>query len=142
MIEVSVLISFRGDAAKLLWALEGFAQQQLPDDVSLDVRVGGDGCSPPAFENSNPRIRFSLLSMPRSGAAAIRNLLIEGAASEILIFANADTRPDKDFVAAHVRRLVSLSGGPVVLGNSPYENNPPKTVFDVLKEDTPMVFFY
>ena len=102
MIEVSVIIPFRGDAQTLLWALEGFAQQRLPSDISLDVRVGGDGCSPPPFkapENSDARSRFSLRSLPRSGVAGAKNLLLEGVNSRVLIFANADTRPaDHDFV--------------------------------------------
>jgi hypothetical protein len=146
MIEVSVIISFRGDPATLLWTLDGFAQQHLPADVALEVRVGGDGCSPPAFkipaENSDARIRFSLLPLPRSGAAVARNLLLEGINSEALIFANHDTRPDREFVSTHVRRLLSLPPGSMVLGSSPYEATPDRTVFDVLKEDSPMIFFY
>jgi hypothetical protein len=146
MIEATVIISLRGDAQTLLWTLEGFAQQRLPADVALEVRVGGDGCPPPAFtmpaESSDARIRFSLLSLPRSGAAVARNLLLEGVNSDVLIFANHDTRPDRDFVSTHVRRLLSLPPGSMVLGSSPYESAADKTVFDVLKEDSPMIFFY
>jgi hypothetical protein len=82
------------------------------------------------------------MPLPRSGAAGIRNLLLEKASGEVLIFVNADTRPEKDFVAAHVRRLLSLPRGSMVLGNSPYEPASRRTVFDVLKEDSPMIFFY
>jgi hypothetical protein len=144
MIQVSVIIPFRGDTATLLWALEGFARQRLPADVSLDVRVGGDGCAPP--DNPPPasdaRIRFTLRTLPRSGVGGTKNLLIEGVESDVLIFANADTRPDPDFLAAHVRRILSLPAGCMVLGSSPYESPQHKTVFDLLKEETPMVFFY
>jgi GT2 family glycosyltransferase len=142
MVEVSIIIPFRGDAATLLWTLEGFSRQRLPADVSLIVRVGGDGCAPPEFVSSNPRIRFDLRTLPRSGAARVRNLLLEDARSEVIIFVNADTRPAEDFVSMHVRRILSLPSGSMVLGRSPYEPAAQKTVFDVLKEDSPMVFFY
>jgi hypothetical protein len=146
MIDVCVIIPFRGDAQTLLWTLEGFAQQRLPGDISLDVRVGGDGCSLPSFiqrtENPDARIHFSLLSLPRSGVAGTKNLLLKDVNSRVIIFANADTRPDADFVSSHARRLLSLPQGSMVLGSSPYEACFAKTVFDVLKEDSPIIFFY
>ena len=146
MVHASVIIPFRGDAATLLWTLDGFALQSLPNDISLDVRVGGDGCDPPVYtppkETCNSRIRFSLSSLPRSGVGGAKNLLVHGINSDVLIFTNADTRPDAGFAAAHVRRLMSLPQGCMVLGSSPYESSERKTVFDVLKEESPMVFFY
>jgi len=144
MIEVCVVISFRNETERLLWTLDGFAEQRLPDDVAIRVRVGGDGCSPPEFRPEKPdgRIRFEMFSLPRGGAAVVRNHLLKRVNSDVVIFVNADTRPDKDFVSAHVKRLLSLPEGSMVLGNSPYEASPHRTVFDVLKEDSPMIFFY
>jgi hypothetical protein len=144
MIEVVVIIPFRGDATTLLWALDGFAQQILPGDISLDVRVGGDGCSPPAYTPSLERanVRFTLLALPRSGVAGAKNLLLDGVRSDVLIFANADTRPGPEFVTAHARRLLALPDGCMVLGSAPYESNAQPTVFDALKEESPMIFFY
>jgi hypothetical protein len=142
--DVSVIIPFRGDSSTLLWTLDGFARQQLPDDIRLDVRVGGDGCPPPAYTPpvDNMAIRFSLLSLPRSGVGGTKNLLLEGVYSEVLIFANADTCPGPGFVAAHVWRLLHLPEGFMVLGNAPYEAPSIVTNFDKLKEWSPMIFFY
>jgi len=137
-----VVIPFRGDAGILRWTLDGFAAQRLPHNLSLEIRVGGDDCTPPPYSASSERIRFTLQSFPRSGVAGVKNLLLKNPQSDILIFANADTRPVPDFVAKHVARLRSLPAGHMVLGSSPFEPSPAKTVFDALKEETPMVFFY
>jgi GT2 family glycosyltransferase len=144
MNRVSVIIPFRGNPDTLLWVLDGFARQSLPDDISLDIRVGGDGCSPPAFAPSieHPGIRFTFLSLSRSGVAGAKNLLVDDVHSDVLIFANADTRPDPNFVSAHVRRLLALPANHMVLGSSPYEPTVNPTVFDALKEESPMIFFY
>lgn len=146
MVKVSVILPFRGDAPTLRWALDGFAAQRLPANVAVDIRVGGDGCAPPAYvppaASSDARIRFTLLSLPRSGVAGTKNLLIENIQSDVLIFANADTRPDANFIAAHVARLLSLSKGFMVLGSAPYEPSSQKSVFDALKEESPAIFFY
>jgi hypothetical protein len=146
MKQVSVIIPFRGDVGTLRWALDGFARQRLPEDVSLDVRVGGDGCAPPEYAPtagmSDSRIRFTFTSFPRGGVADTKNRLLEGINSDVLIFANADTRPEPGFVSAHVQRIFSLPSGTMVLGSSPYERLARRTVFDVLKEETSMIFFY
>jgi hypothetical protein len=144
MFHVTVIIPFRGDPATLLWTLDGFAQQDLPDDISLDIRVGGDGCLPPDFTPviKHPAIRFTSLELPRSGVAGAKNLLLEKVQSDILIFANADARPNSRFVAAHVHRLLSLPERSMVLGSSPYEPAGNPTVVDALKEESPMIFFY
>jgi hypothetical protein len=141
MLLVSVIIPFRGDAATFGWTLDGFARQQLPPDMLLDVRVGGDGCAPPPPPADSP-VRFIMRSLDRSGVAGAKNLLLQGVQSDVLIFANADTRPDEHFVAAHVSRLMSLPSGSMVLGSSPYESAAEKSVLDALKEESPMVFFY
>jgi cellulose synthase/poly-beta-1,6-N-acetylglucosamine synthase-like glycosyltransferase len=81
-------------------------------------------------------------SLPRSGVAGAKNLLLQGLHSDILIFVNADTRPDAHFIAAHVSRLLSLPHGSMVLGSAPYKSAGNKVVIDALKEESPMVFFY
>jgi glycosyltransferase involved in cell wall biosynthesis len=143
MLRVSVIIPFRGDPLTLGWALDGFARQSLRNDVALEVRVGADGCETPAYTPTleSPAIKFTFLSLPRSGVAGAKNLLLENAQSDVLIFANADTRPDPEFVEAHVRRLLALPKDHMVLGSSPFETRA-ATVFDCLKERSPMIFFY
>lgn len=142
--DVAVVIPFRGDAAVLRWTLEGFARQKLPGDVKLHVRVCGDGAElPPMPQVMGPGIRFTGMLAQHVGAAEAKNLLLQGQPADVVIFANSDTRPGAGFVAAHVMRLMSLPQRHLVLGASPYERAPDGgTVFDALKEHTPMVFFY
>jgi hypothetical protein len=144
VLHVSVIIPFRGNAESLRWVLEGFARQILPPDVLVDVHVGGDGCSPPPAPPAPPGavLRFKMRSLPRSGVAGAKNLILQGVQSDVLIFVNADTRPDANFIAAHVSRLLSLPHGAMVLGSAPYESVAGKVVLDALKEESPMVFFY
>lgn len=148
--QVSVIIPFRGNLSTLHWVLEGFALQNLPADLSLDIRIGRDGPDVPAVAPPipvSPHIQFTTLAFPRVGVCETRNRLLQDATGEIVIFANSDTRPRPDFVTAHVTRLLSLPHGSMVVGASPYvtATSPApsaETVFDVLKRDTPMIFFY
>lgn len=144
---VSVIIPFRGDAQLLHWTLQGYAQQQLPPDTTLDVLVGGDGCLAPAPPTApaTPQIRFHTQELPRMGAAAIRNALAAHTTADLIIFGNADARPDPDMVSTHVRTLLALPPGSMVLGSAPWETptgGGGATVFDALLADSPAVFFY
>lgn len=139
---ISVLIPFRGNADLLAWSLDGYARQNLGEPVRAEVLVAADGCPLPPLPADTPAIAFSGEVLPRMGAAAARNRLIEKARGEILIFGNADCRPDPDFVATHARRLVSLPPKSMVLGHSPWEVPESPTVFDALLAHTPMIFFY
>ncbi len=143
---VAAIIAFRGDPALLRWTLEGFSRQELPPDVQLDVHIGADGCDIPPLDDhtpASPAIRFHPHRFDRQGAAAIRNELVQHAPSDILIFGNADARPDSALVATHLRTLSSLPAGSMVLGQAPWEMPAAgATVFDAFLADTPAIFFY
>ena len=149
MMDVAVVIPFRGDGEVLRWALAGFARQQLPADVRVEVRLCGDGVEVPAAAlpdvaqgaRKTP-VTFSITNSPiRLGVSEAKNVLLRGKKADLVILANADTRPAEGLVAAHVRRLLSLPEGSTVLGSSPYDAGPNPNVFDILKEETPMIFF-
>jgi hypothetical protein len=139
---IAVIIPFRGDPATLLWALAGFQSQQLPPGMTLEVRICGDGMPVPPLPASQGPIRFTSISSPRVGVAEAKNLLLRNNPADVVIFANSDTRPISTFVQAHAARLLSLPPNYLVLGSAPYELPSSATVFDALKEDTPMIFFY
>jgi hypothetical protein len=106
------------------------------------VRVCGDGMELPEFPADGAGVRFSGMVTERVGVAEAKNILLRGRPAEVVIFANSDTRPESGFVAAHVRRLAELERNEMVLGSTLYEQAGEATVFDVLKEETPMIFFY
>ncbi len=139
--KVAVIIPFRGDPALLVWTLEGYAQQSLGDGVQLEVRVGGDGCVlPPLPLNGN--IHFIGQQFERMGAAAVRNQLLMSELPDLIIFGNADARPDAAMVQRHVERMAALPTGSLILGAAPWEMPEYPTVFDALIAQTPMIFFY
>jgi hypothetical protein len=137
-----VIIPFRGDPATLSWVLQGFAQQHLPPSLTVEVRVGADGSTPPPMPADVAGTRFNALSFPWCGVSEAKNLLLRNVQADVIIFGNADTRPEPGFVAGHVARLMSLPEGSLVLGAAPYQVTGLQTVFDVLREQTPMIFFY
>jgi hypothetical protein len=106
----------------------------------LEVRLCGDGVTLPALPASTGAIRFTGERSERVGVAEAKNRLLRDRPADIVIFGNSDTRPAPNFVAMHVSRLMSLPAGHLVLGAAPYE--PAVTIFDALKEETPMIFFY
>lgn len=142
--KVTVVIPFRGNPEILAWTIQGYFEQQLLPDVELLIQVGADGCEPPTLPSpANPRIKLSVRKLPRSGVAQSKNLLVAGlefTSDDMLIFGNADTRPQPDCVIRHVARLRSLPPRSMVLGAAPFEET--TTVFDGIKAATPAIFFY
>ncbi len=135
--------SFQRDPATLAWVLEGFTNQELAAGDSLEVRIYGDGVpTPPVPSSPNPAITFSASSGKHVGVAEAKNILLRNRPSDVLVMCNADTRPAADLVSRHVSRLMSLPQNSMVLGPALYELAAAPTVFDILKEQTPMIFFY
>lgn len=148
---IAVLIPFRdrGDQKLLGWTLEGYAGQILSPGNSTEVHVGIDGGDTSATsavqEMDVPgRAKVTVHAYPRIGAAAVRNKLAQECSgeTELLIFGNADARPEPDMVQRHADAMRSLPPKSLVLGSAPWEKPPQPTVFDALLADTPMVFFY
>jgi hypothetical protein len=131
-----------------VWTLEGFSQQVLDAGLTLEVLVGMDGGDGRDSTVVLPEIPpsqhlLSVHSLPCMGAAAVRNALVRRCHTrpELLIFANADTRPAPDMVQQHVRTMASLPAKSLVLGAAPWERVQP-TVLDTLIDSCPMVFSY
>lgn len=144
--QVAAIIPFRGDPTILTWVLDGFLQQQLAPGTQLTIYLGADGCPlPPIPDSPSSNIRLDARELPRLGNAAGKNLLLDvcGPDTDIILFANADTRPDPQCVQRHIDHLQTLPPGSLVLGAAPFDDTPTSpTVFDLLKSVTPMIFFY
>jgi len=135
----------QGRHETLNWTLEGFGLQELARGNSLEILVGIDGQADripiPAF--STARHGITQHPLPRMGAAAVRNELVRRIqiTPDLLIFANADTRPEPDMVQQHVAAMARLPERSLVLGAAPWERHNP-SVLDTLIDSTPMVFSY
>lgn len=144
---IAAIIPYRpqSDHKTLAWALEGFSSLELELGQTLEILVGIDGQDDalhlPSIPNSHHPI--TLYALPRRGASSTRNELARRAQSnpELLIFANADTRPEPDMAIFHARAMAGLPAKSLVLGAAPWERRDP-TVIDVLIDRTPMVFSY
>jgi hypothetical protein len=149
----AVIIPYRftGDSSVLDWTLDGYARQVLTPGHRVEIWVGMDGGDAVSFQPKHLRaaqgdIEFHWKNYPRIGAAEVRNRLVQecGEGPELLIFGNADARPEPDMVRRHADAMTGLPKGSLVLGSAPWEKPPPEqaTVFDALLAETPMVFFY
>jgi hypothetical protein len=145
---IAVIIPFRQHASLLQWTLAGYAQQRLAPQHALEIHVGVDGGLEQPVPLTldlpdSPPIRIH--NLPRSGAAAVRNMLVQQTSpdSELIIFGNSDARPEPDMVQCHIDALAqNLPPNSLVLGSAPWETSAAPTVWDALLADTPMVFFY
>ena len=142
--KISVLIACRDEPTNptLGWVLEGFAAQQLDAGDELDILVGFDGHMVGITAEWGNGVPIHILGLPRIGAAAVRNELAGLSRADVLLFGNADARPQPGMVAAHLRRQRELPPNRIVLGNAPWEKGAAPTVFDALLAETAAVFFY
>lgn len=152
---IAVLIPshHRVPPALLAWTLEGYRAQQLASGHSFEVAVGIDGGLESGFRPAPPlpgpgSVAVREYAYPRIGAAAVRNRLAASTRADLLIFGNADARPDPDMVQQHADAFASLPDhgkNALILGSAPWEPTAPPalpTVFDALLAETPMIFFY
>lgn len=143
----SIIVPYRphgGDHSILLWTLEGYAQQALNPGGTLEVHVGLDGAEEsgeiPVPPSSHP---ITIHHYQHMGAAAVRNALVREvpASTDLLIFGNADARPEIDMVQQHLTTMQRLPRQCLVLGAAPWERLAP-TVIDAMIDHTPMIFSY
>jgi hypothetical protein len=142
-----VIIPYRPQASHdiLVWTLDGYAGQKLEPGHTMEVRVGVDGAEEPldtaGIERSTPSIVVH--KYPLIGAAAVRNRLAREVPdfTTLLIFGNADARPEPTMVQQHAYTMANLPSHSLVLGAAPWERISP-TVIDAMIDQTPMIFSY
>ena len=148
---IAVLIPahYQVPPALLEWTLEGYAGQIVSPSHSFEIHVGIDGAPAEAVGKGAAEmrggIRVTRHFLGRMGAAAVRNELARRAAGELIVFGNADARPETGMLEVHAATFAGLPEGGrgcMVLGSAPWEMPDEPTVFDLLLGQTPMVFFY
>jgi hypothetical protein len=110
----------------------------------MEVLVGLDGGEVGLLADMEAGAPVQLMGFGRMGAAGVRNELVRGARGELVVFGNADARPEEGMVAGHVAAHRRMGEGParMVLGAAPWEKSARPTVFEALLAETPAVFFY
>jgi hypothetical protein len=143
--KVSVVIACRGEGwaeGTLPWVLEGFGEQVLAAGDEMEVLVGLDGWGWGVEQEMDAPVRIRLRGFERLGAAAVRNRLVGEAMGDLVLFGNADARPQAGMVAKHLERHREIGTGCMVLGDAPWEKSARPTVFEAMLAETPAVFFY
>ncbi|HVX85081.1 MAG TPA: hypothetical protein VH253_09715, partial [Phycisphaerae bacterium] len=139
------VIACRGEGwgeGTLPWVLEGYGGQRLEAGDEMEVLVGLDGGEVGVSKEMGEGVR--VMGFSRMGAAGVRNRLVERATGELVVFGNADARPEGGMVAGHVGAHRRMGEGParMVLGAAPWEKSARPTVFEALLAETAAVFFY
>ncbi len=105
--ELSVIVPTWGRSAKLQTLLSGIASTASDHDA-LEVIVVVDGRDETPLEAASvlpQKIRFVGLTKDHAGPAAARNLAIEHAQGDWLLFYNDDARVDEQTIPSHLKRI-------------------------------------
>lgn len=147
--DISVIIPTRGRPDRLRTCLQRLARQSMPGG-RYEVLVGFDGpdeAGPSLAQQSwveagGSRGALKLLVCPRGGLAAVRNALIPFATGRLLLSLNDDLLAEPQLLSEHVRTHEEVGSLAVVTGDAPWVARQKQSVFDVMLEQTSMVFFY
>lgn len=154
--ELSVIIPTFGRPERVAACVQALAGQSV-ESCAYEVLVGIDGGAEAAVEAEAVEAalrrvwpvkhtdRLTVVRCARSGQAAVRNVLLEHARGNTLLFLNDDMLPAGDLLEKHLcaQRSAVGSGAPaLVVGASPWVVPEEDTLFDRLIRETSMVFFY
>jgi len=133
---LSVLIPTRGRSEKLTGVLDALGRMESTtrSDFEVIVVIDGDGEIPDRHDPFPLRV----ITTPHIGAGPARNLAIEHADGDAILFLNDDVVPSPGFIDAHIEAL--NAGHPMVLGDSPWAILSDPSVFDDFIAHTPAVF--
>lgn len=133
---LSVIIPSRGRSCKLGVLLDTIDQLKDATNTAFEVILVIDG------EGEAPRGQWSyplqIIHTTHIGAGPARNLGIEAAKGDAILFLNDDVIPEPGFFDAHVGGL--NRGNDAVLGYSPWIEPQSPTIFDGFIKYTPAIF--
>lgn len=133
---LSVVIPSRGRSrklARLLESIEEIAHEtKVPFEVILVIDGQGDL---PGLKTSYPS---QALTTDHIGAGPARNLGINAASGDAILFLNDDVILESGFFDAHIQRL--NAGHDMVLGNSPWIGHDEPRAFDGFVKHTSAIF--
>jgi glycosyltransferase involved in cell wall biosynthesis len=126
---------FRRCLASIAW------QGCDPGEIEVIVVFNGMRSPPPLDGHAWP---FALVTdhIEPAHIGAAKNVALERARGEWVIFLNDDVVLDSDFVAAHLAAHRELCEPAMVLGRSVWQRYDDETIFDRMVQTTSMVFFY
>lgn len=140
---VSVIIPSNRPAAALQDCLAGLAEQTLARQ-RFEVLICTNGAARAGFEPRSELsgARLSHLHTQQASAAAARNLGIEAAGGDLLLFLNDDVRPAPDCLERHLAAHRELGAAGLVLGAAPWRVYADQTLLERVIAETSLIFFY
>jgi GT2 family glycosyltransferase len=139
---ISVIIPTNRSAEVVRPCLDALARQrfELREVEVIVVHNGGTG-TPPASTGTWP---FELIveQIPQANVCAAKNVGLDRARGEWVIFLNDDVRPTPDLIAAHLAAHRRAGRSAIVSGKTEWRRWDDETVFDRLVQTTSMIFFY
>jgi len=133
----------RAEAVRCL--LGALSRQELAPNIEIEAVVAFDGDEPSlGVQEAATGAGFPvhLLGLPRVGISEAKNLAVNQATGDILLFINDDMEPAETFVKEHVRAGRGCSFEHTVLGRTDWKVYPNDTVMDRLVRSTSMIYFY
>lgn len=139
---VSIIIPSQRSPAVVETCLRAVAQQRFDlSEIEVVVIYNGDG-SPPAWPHDAWPFEVVVAQSPPGSVTAARNVGLDRARGECLIWANDDVAPEPEFVAGHIAAHARLERPALVLGEALWRRYEDETVFDRMIQTTSMIFFY
>jgi len=133
---LSVIIPSRGRSCKLRVLLDTIGQLTEATNTPFEVILVIDGdAEAPSGQRSYP---LQVIHTTHIGAGPARNLGIEAAKGDAILFLNDDVIPDPGFFEAHIGWL--NCGHNAVLGDSPWIEPESSSAFDTFIKHTPAIF--
>ncbi len=113
------------------------------EPASVEVFVVFNGVEPPAATlDGRWPFKLHVASVPQANICAAKNVALERASGEWLLFINDDTYVEPDFARAHLAAHAALDRPAMVVGLAEWQRYEDETIFDRMIQSTSMVFFY
>ena len=142
----SVIITTFRRPEKLAALVRSLVLQDVDD---FEVIVTVDGVEPDATVAAveawapNDPARLAIVDGERLGPCAARNRAIDRARGDVLVFFNDDVVANPDCVRAHLEAHRERASRPaIVVGDAPWKQRHPDSLFARMLRDTSMVFFH
>lgn len=139
---VSIIIPTNRRQAVLEPCLQALAGQHF-DASEMEVIVVHNGPgSPPARPAAAWPFELIIERVSAASASIARNVALDCARGEWVVFLNDDVLPQPELVAAHLAAHQRVEPPAMVLGKSAWPRYQDETVLDRLMQTTSMYFFY
>jgi len=103
-LSVAIVSNRETDTERLRWVLEGLCLQSINNFEVLAIFDGEAVLSKEKFANMCEKLKVNFLDSSSTGMSSARNLALDTAQSDRVLFLDSDSLPDPDVVETHARQ--------------------------------------